>query len=210
MGAMVQPVTADAVDAPRAGGYARGRATRGLVVDAAMELFGEVGYRAASLREIAARSGITHPGLLHHFPTKAALLSAVLARRDEQDTERYPLTGPAVDQLRSLIGLVQHNVDAPALVELHAILSAEATDPGHPAHAWCVARYVETRRLFRQAFERAAVDGVLHADVDPATAAVALAALMDGLQVQWLLDRSSVDMVAVVRDHLNRLVSVDL
>ena len=198
---------------PAAGraGYSRGRVTRSLVVDVAMELFGEVGYRSASLREIAARCGITHPGLLHHFSTKAALLSAVLARRDEQDTARYvPLTGSAVDQLRRLLGLVEHNVGAPALVELHVTLSAEATDPSHPAHAWCVTRYAKTRRLFREVFERAAADGVLRPDVEPATAAAALTALMDGLQVQWLLDRTAVNMVAVLRDHLRRLVTVDL
>lgn len=192
-------------------GYARGRVTRTLILDAAMQLFGEVGYRSASLREIAARCGITHPGLLHHFPTKAALLAAVLERRDQQDTERYvPLTGSAADQLRRLLELVEHNVSAPAMVELHATLSAEATDPSHPAHAWCVQRYAGTRRLFEQVFERAREDGVLRPGVLPATEGVTLTALMDGLQVQWLLDRSAVDMVDVLRQHLSRLVTVDL
>src|SRR3954447_8882935 len=70
---------------PRSGGYAKGRATREEILDSAMQLFGEVGYHTASLREVSARVGISLPGLLHHFPSKAALLGAVLVHRDEID-----------------------------------------------------------------------------------------------------------------------------
>ncbi len=204
--------------APRAGdpgaarrGYAKGRTTRHQIVTAATGLFAEVGYRAASLREVAARSGLTHPGLLHHFPTKAALLAAVLEQRDEADVARYlPGTGDGRAQLRNLVRLVEHNAEVPALVELHATLSAEAVDPTHPAHSWCVARYDATRRHFAGVLEQAAADGVLGPGVEPHAAAVALAALMDGLQVQWLLDRDAVDMAAVVRDHVQRLLTVPL
>ena len=51
-------------------GYAKGRAKLRDILDQATALFGEAGYRGTSLREIAARCGISHPGLLHHFPTK--------------------------------------------------------------------------------------------------------------------------------------------
>lgn len=196
--------------APRRG-YAKGRATRRHVVEVATGLFGELGYRSASLREVAARAGLTHPGLLHHFPTKAALLAAVLERRDELDSARYvPGTGDGLSRLRDLVRLVEHNAEVPAIVELHATLSAEAVDPEHPAHAWFVERYGATRRQFTAVLEQAAADGVLVPGVDPVTAASALAALMDGLQVQWLLDRESVDMAAVVRDHVQRLLRVPL
>lgn len=192
-------------------GYAKGRATRQQILDEALRLFGEVGYRSASLREISARCGISHPGLLHHFPSKEALLAAVLARRDELDTERFmPRTGSGLDQLRQFVALVEHNVRVPAIVELHAALSAEAADPSHPAHAWFVERYEETRVRFGEVMARARADGVLRDDVDPTTAATALAALMDGLQVQWLLDRDAVNMVEVLRDHLGRLLTVPL
>ena len=67
------------------GGYAKGRAKQEQIIQAAIELFGEVGFHGASLRDISARAGISHPGLLHHFTTKAELLAAVLAHRDEVD-----------------------------------------------------------------------------------------------------------------------------
>ena len=64
-------MTTAAPTSARSGGYARGRATREEILDVAMQLFGEVGYRTASLREVASRVGISHPGLLHHFASKA-------------------------------------------------------------------------------------------------------------------------------------------
>src|SRR5690349_12693157 len=124
-------------------GYAKGRAKRRDILDQAMTLFGEAGYRGASLREIAARCGLSHPGLLHHFPTKEALLLAVLEHRDEVDAEL--LSGRAgLAMLRGLIGLTALNATRPGIVELFTVLSAEATAAGHPAHGYFARRYQAT------------------------------------------------------------------
>ena len=45
---------------------------------------------------------------------------------------------------------------------------------------------------------------------DPAAAARWVVALMDGLQIQWLYDRDSVDMAAHVRTYIRSLLTVDL
>src|SRR3954468_15623973 len=119
------------------GGYAKGRATREEILDSAMRLFGEVGYRTASLREVAARVGISHPGLLHHFPSKAVLLAAVLERRDQVDSLAFQADLAAGhDHLEALVLLVERNAARPGIVELFATLSAEATAPDHPAHGF--------------------------------------------------------------------------
>ncbi|MDI9914087.1 TetR/AcrR family transcriptional regulator [Rhodococcus sp. IEGM 1379] len=41
---------------------------------AALEAFVEQGYHGASIRDIAARAGLSVPGLYHHYPSKQALL----------------------------------------------------------------------------------------------------------------------------------------
>ena len=192
--------------APR--GYAKGRATRRQILDEAMTLFGEMGYRSASLREIAARCGISHPGLLHHFPSKEALLGAVLERRDALDAERFPSGGSGTDQLQTLVDVVEHNAHVPGIVELFAALSTEAVAPDHPAHGYFVGRYARTRAELAASLEVTRAQGVLRDGVDPALAAVVIIAVMDGLQVQWLLDRESVDMACALRDHIAGLLTV--
>ncbi len=41
---------------------------------AALEAFVEQGYHGTSIREVASRSGLSVPGLYHHYPSKQALL----------------------------------------------------------------------------------------------------------------------------------------
>ncbi|WP_213454433.1 TetR/AcrR family transcriptional regulator [Rhizomonospora bruguierae] len=183
-------------------GYAKGRARRREILDRAVALFGEVGYRGASLREIAARCGLSHPGLLHHFPTKEALLLAALRHRDEVDGERFAATGTGAQVLLRLVDLVRLNADRRGIVELFTVLSAEATAPDHPAHAYFAERYRHTVEAIERSYARARAEGTLRPGIDPGAAARHLVALMDGLQIQWLLDDRATDMAAVVEAHV--------
>src|SRR5438445_5955799 len=54
------------------------RDTRAEILAVASELFIEQGYEATSLREIAARLGITKAALYYHFPSKDDILRALM------------------------------------------------------------------------------------------------------------------------------------
>ena len=54
-------------------------ATRERIVDAARDVFISRGYRAASLRDVAAAAETSHRGLLNHFAAKDLLLTADVA-----------------------------------------------------------------------------------------------------------------------------------
>ena len=56
-------------------------------------MIAERGYRGATLAAVADRVGLTQQGLMHHFPTKEALLVAVLAARDQWDMASAALHG---------------------------------------------------------------------------------------------------------------------
>lgn len=197
-------------------GYAKGIARRSAIVAVATELFGRTGYRAATMVQIAAACGISRAGLLHHFPTKEGLLQAVLRERDRTDHERLSRGGANLERddalggLIDLVALVEHNQTMPAIVNLFAVLSAEAGAPEHPAHAYFVRRYAASRRNFEHTFVLAREQGILAAGVDPAGLAVELIALLDGLQVQWLLDPDEIDMTATVRRRLQSVLTVPL
>lgn len=195
------------------GGYAKGRARRDAIIQAAIGLFGEVGFHGASLRDIAARAGVSHPGLLHHFATKTALLEAVLAYRDEADAADLDAeTEQGRTWLEALVRLAQRNQLRRPLVELFAALSAEATSSAHPAHAYFVERYDTSVAAARADLLRYAERGRLRPGVDVDVAARSIIALMDGLQIQWLMSQGRpradrIDMAADLRAHLATLVT---
>ncbi len=206
----------EAVDAPRTGApprgaYAKSAGRRREILRAAVEVFSEHGYRKGSLRDVAERVGMTQAGVLHHYPSKAHLLEAVLAWRDRETTIRMGDPPPeGVDHLRATVDLAAFNATTPELVELYAVLAAEATAPDHPAHEYFIGHYAHVLGSLRTALQTAAAEGELRPGIDPDSTARATVALMDGLQLQWLLDREAVDMAEELRRYLQPLLTVAL
>lgn len=52
---------------------------RGEILDAALNVFGEKGYEAGTMREIAARVGVSEPAIYRHYASKEALLTDMVA-----------------------------------------------------------------------------------------------------------------------------------
>jgi AcrR family transcriptional regulator len=193
------------------GGYLKGRIRREDIITAAAAAYGELGYHGSSLREIAKRVGISHAGLLYYFPTKEALLAAVLERRDTEDSDREQLTvPPGLEVLRHFVALAEHNVRHPGIVDLYSRLAAESVAADHPAHEYFVRHYAAARAGVHESFEALAARGELRAGVEPAMAALTFIALMDGLQVQWLTVPGDVDLVGSLRFYLQSLLTVPL
>ncbi|WP_432559376.1 TetR/AcrR family transcriptional regulator [Granulicoccus sp. GXG6511] len=191
----------------------KGGRRREQILSAAVELFGEVGYRGTSLRDIAQRVGITHPGLLYHFHSKQELLSAVLARRDDSDEMTFGLAEQGEsgrDYAARVLKLAEHNSTTPGMIELFATLSAESTDAEHPAHGFFKQRYQKVIDALQSMFDRLSAEDELRDGVATDGLGVALAALMDGLQVQWLYDREAVDVPDLVRRHINAYLKTPL
>ena len=193
------------------GEYAKSRARRQEIVDAAVDVFAALGYHKASLRDVADRVGMSQAGLLHHFPSKEHLLQAVLAWRDDDARGRMGEPFPTgTDLLRGLVALAVYNAGRPQLVELHVILSGEGSSAEHPLHEYFLQRYEDVFTLTRAAFEEAASCGELRPGVDCGTAARTVIALMDGLQLQWLLHRDQVDMASDLRRYLQTVLTVEV
>ena len=198
-------------------GNSAGEARRSRILHVALLEFAENGYRGSALAAIAARAELTQAGLLHHFRSKQHLLIAVLELRDELDAERFGLLAnrdrSGTEQLHALVSLVEHNARVPGLVQLFTVISAESVTPGHPAQSWTVARYRRLRADLADGLRRAAASGEFRPDLDPEALAERVFAMMDGLQLQWLLDPGRVDMPglfrAFVEDLLDQLQPTD-
>lgn len=194
---------------PRGRGYASGDARRTRILNIALQEFAENGYRGTSLARIAERAELTQAGLLHHFRSKQELLVAVLDLRDRMDMEHLdvgvlPLGGEAA--LAKLIELAEHNRNIPGLVQLFTVLTGEAVTTDHPAHGWAQERYAVLRASLTASLEAGRSGGELRADIDPHAVAAQVFAMMDGLQLQWLLDPERVDMATLFHDYVEQLL----
>lgn len=177
----------------------RGEERRAEIVRAALEVIAERGYRGASLAAVAERVGLTQQGLMHHFPTKDALLVAVLQERDRWDA--VPDSRWRVDLLAAL---VEYNAMRPGIVQTFSALLGESVTDGHPARAFFSERYTRVRASMAETL-RAEYGDRLPNGLTPERTAPLLVAVMDGLQYQWLLDPASVDMPGAFRDFLRLL-----
>lgn len=178
------------------------------ILDAAVEIFGSKGFASGTLQEIADQVGMTHAGILHHFGSKDALLLEVLRHRDETDVadleEQHIPTGIAL--FRHLVRTAFVNAHRAGIVQAYVVLSAESVTDGHPAREYFQKRYETLRGEVAHAFRVVCAEhGVAAPDtVDLASASIL--AVMDGLQVQWLLDPDAVDLARATEFAIEAIV----
>jgi len=174
----------------------RGEESRAAILAAAKASFAAEGFRGASLASVAEAAGLSQPGLLHHFPSKVALLLAVLEDRDREDgrLSSAHLAREGVEILPALGRLVEHNQGAPDIVRLFSVLLGEGLAPTHPAHDYMAGRYRRIRSRILRNLRHSDEAGEILRGSDLQAVAAVVVAVMDGLQFQWLLD-PEVDMV---------------
>ncbi|MEN0101616.1 MAG: TetR/AcrR family transcriptional regulator [Curtobacterium sp.] len=178
------------------GPYAKGVQRRQEILDRTLDVVASKGIDGTSLRAIGEAIGVSHAALRHYFDSREALLLEVLRERDAESTRRLD----GVDGvLNRMAGAADHNVSVPGLVTMYTTLLATSVEPGNET----------SRAFFAERFEIARADlaGQLrdelqasgrHSDADLDQVASLIIAAFDGLQVQWLLDRS-VDIAGTLR-----------
>jgi len=194
--------------APRQRRAPKGEKRREELLDAALQLFSLEGYTGASMARIGDIVGISVAGVLHHFPSKIALLMAVLERRDA-------VSQKIVDEVRgeptlsgllaSLSAINRSNATAPGVIRAFSILNAESLVEGHPAWAWFQERYTGIHDRVLVQFQELVAQGEVRADVDLSGVIQESLAMMDGLQIQWLRFPERVDLVARFDTYLAHL-----
>jgi AcrR family transcriptional regulator len=184
---------------------ARSRNRRDEILGVAFDLFATHGYRGASLAAVAERAGLTQQGLLHYFPNKEALLVEVLRRSDEVDPGRlFTVSAGGAASLDHLTDLLEHQLTRPGVVRSRAVLTAESLTDGHPARTYFVERYAEFRHGVATTLG-AEFDGRPPAGLSPDQAAALLIAVIEGLQLQWLLQPEEIDVPVLVAAFLKLL-----
>lgn len=149
------------------------------ILDGAAEIFAEYGYHGSSLRHISRHVGISHPGMLHHFASKDALLGGVIDRLEAHaqaalDRSEELCTDGEVF-VRALVE-IWHPGSHP--IQLLATLDADAVSDDHPGRF----RMARLRRvhehILEHCFTRLGEAGLLRDGVDATFAARVTLALV--------------------------------
>jgi AcrR family transcriptional regulator len=85
---------------------------RHALLDTAEALFGTAGVEVVSMRAVAREAGVAPAALTHHFPSKRALVEAVVLRRGR----------PVGDEVRRRLGALQGRTDLVARDLVEAVL----------------------------------------------------------------------------------------
>ncbi len=154
--------TSTSAGRPETGGVrvprADARANRVRILDVAEEVFG-AGGESASTEEVARLAEVGIATVFRHFPTKAALLEAVLARRFDRLRGQAEALLDAAGPGEAFLGFFRYLVaDAPAKIGItEALLDAG----GEAARA-----STELRQAFGALLQRAQQAGAIRGDVE--------------------------------------------
>lgn len=180
------PAPAEESAVRRRGPYAATANRRAQIVRAALAGFAEHGYERASLRDIAARAGMTHAALLRHFSGKDELLLTALAQHEADEEALAARIAEAKLPPGRILGAVLADEFAHAEYQRNWMaLAVAATSPEHPAHDFFVGRSHRLRTRFTSS-TLATADGGASFTADEKVTLVL--AMMDGLRIQALLD----------------------
>ena len=168
-------------------GETKGERTRRRLLEIAIERFGERGYRATSVSEVARAAGLTQAAAYAYFPSKEALFDAAVdsdAASALHEAARKTKDTPANQLVPLLLMLLLGTIDTHPLVK--RVLAGQETDAlrrliNLPALAELTASIEDRVR-------QAQIDGGVRSDIDPemfsnGAEAILLSLLMSVVQV---------------------------
>lgn len=173
------------------------------ILETATQMFAEYGFQGATLTKVAESVGLTEAGVLHYFPSKVHLLQGVLEYHEQKEIEKFSNNIESekknVAELFELLEeVIADGEKTPGLIQLFTVLVSESIRNDHPSHDYFVDRYRRGREMYVDQFFKLSKIKI-RSDVDPNELAMLIMAVMDGLQIQWLLDPRKVDMVATFK-----------
>lgn len=180
-------------------------ATRGKLLDSAEAVFVRQGVARTTLEQVAREAGVTRGALYWHFDDKVALFDAMLGRARmplesamqmlEQFDVHDPLRGLG-EYAILVFKLIEGDPTARRVYEI-VTLKVEYVDEMTPVRVRRGEMASRWRALAEKRIHAAVEGGMAHGGVEPAAAALALWAIMDGLMRAWLLCPESFSLVQV-------------
>ena len=179
-----------------------------MIVQAATSLFARFGYRNTTIVAIADAVGVTDASILHYFPSKFAILEAVLKEENQPAQEDLldQLRPGGIEALRNLAAWGSRLETHPETTSMHLMLSTESLSEGSEFNGMYEQRYRYIRRQIAAAVQQGIDDGEIRDDVDAGHEATAYVAMLDGLRLQWFLENRKLSIDEHLRAYVEHLI----
>jgi TetR/AcrR family transcriptional regulator, acrAB operon repressor len=182
-------------------------ATRDSILDAAEKLFVEQGVSRTTLQHIATEAGVTRGAIYWHFDDKGALFNAMMERAtlpletELQVLDQEESSDPLADLRNYMLAVLRRTVEDPGARRVFEIatLKVEFVDE---MDAVRLRRQDNMNNWMERAERRirlAAEKGVIRCKVEPATVALAMWIMVDGLIRNWMFDPEEFDLLEMGR-----------
>ncbi len=178
----------------------RTRKSRRAIVDAALGIIGEEGYRAMTTTRIEEVAGVSRGLVGYHFGSMRGLTEAVVRRVGDRFVE--DVIAPQVEHrstgIAGILGLIRGYFGGlgrdprPARAMLILIVESFASQPELRDAVRGLNEGL--RDSLRDQLLRGQRDGSVRRDVDPTVESVVLVGILRGITVQWLADPDGVDL----------------
>jgi AcrR family transcriptional regulator len=163
----------------------RSAATRARLLDATIECLHDLGYARTTTPEIARRARLSRGAQLHHFPTKAELVTSAIERlferRHAEFLAAFAARPPESDPVAAAIDILWSMVSGPTFYVWLELAVAARTDPELKAPVTVLTARLTAmvERTFRQIFPAPTAPNPFY-DTAPRFAF----ALLDGLALE--------------------------
>ncbi len=165
------------------GRQVRSEATRRKILDAAIDVFGEVGFAAAGWNTIIERTGMTKGALYHHFDSKDALASAIIEEGSGAVLGAFRnvcgSSSPALENMIHGTFTIANVLSSDKMACGAGQLTAALAGINRAAANFCA----ELVELMAAQARRASAEGDVRADLDPVVIGESIVGVMVGTRL---------------------------
>lgn len=148
--------------------------TKSKILDEALIMFAENGYRGTNLRDLAARLGLSKSALYKHYAGKEDIWNALLDRMESYYAERFgsaeqlPTTPASGEELLALsMRMIDFTVHDPRIILTRKLLLTEQFHDERVCRLATKHFLIGTQKIYTCIFEKMMAEGILK-EGDPA------------------------------------------
>lgn len=148
--------------------------TKSRILDEALIMFAENGYRGTNLRDLAARLGLSKSALYKHYTGKEDIWNALLDRMESYYAEHFgtaeqlPATPASGEELLALsMRMIDFTVHDPRIILTRKLLLTEQFHDERVCRLATKHFLIGTQKIYTRIFEKMMAEGILR-EGDPA------------------------------------------